>query len=246
MNSGPDIRRIAGDIALALAFFTRLPLPVSVPHRQLADAIWAAPVAGAVTGLAGGLVFCLAGNLPAVATALLAVTAMIIITGALHEDGLADVADGFWGGHTVPRRLEIMKDSRIGAYGVLALVLSVGLRVTLIAAIAPGIWTFILIGMLSRVPFAPMMAHLPVARTTGLAAASGQAGTRAAWISTGLIALLALICLGVMPLIALLIAAAAVILIARQKIGGVTGDVYGATQQLSEIAILIALAGCLV
>ena len=118
---------------------------------------WAAPVAGAVVGLIGALVLALTAllGLPLLLRAGLATAALVAATGALHEDGLADVADGFGGGATRERKLEIMRDSRIGAYGAIALALALILRVgALTAALDGGFWraglSLILVAALSR------------------------------------------------------------------------------------------------
>ncbi|RVB97471.1 adenosylcobinamide-GDP ribazoletransferase, partial [Mesorhizobium sp. M7A.F.Ca.CA.002.15.2.1] len=124
-------RQAVDDIALCLVFFTRLPLPVfDFRGRSLAAAIWAAPIAGLVVGLIGAIVFATAERFglamgPAAALALMAT---LLTTGCLHEDGLSDVADGFGGGKSRGRKLEIMRDSRIGAYGAAALALSLLVR----------------------------------------------------------------------------------------------------------------------
>src|SRR6516165_4237398 len=121
-------RRFAGaarDVADALRFFTRLRVGAPTPEVALdMDRIaWAAPVAGAVVGLIGALVLALTAplGLPPLLRAGLATAALVAATGALHEDGLADLADGFGGGSTRERKLEIMRESRIGAYGAAAL-----------------------------------------------------------------------------------------------------------------------------
>ncbi|WP_181180926.1 adenosylcobinamide-GDP ribazoletransferase, partial [Paracoccus sp. FO-3] len=135
--------RLLAQAALALVWLTRLPvgrlLPASPP--TLAQAAWAFPLVGLAVGFIGAAVLGLAAlaGLPGMVAALLAVGAMILATGALHEDGLADCADGS-GGATRERRLEIMRDSRIGSYGVLALVLVTGLRVAAIAALVAQPW----------------------------------------------------------------------------------------------------------
>ena len=107
------------DFAGALRFFSRLPIPGPMETDDFRRSLRLAPLAGALLGLAGGLVFvaALGLRLPAAAAALLALGFGALVTGALHEDGLADVADGFGGGLTRDRKLEIMKDSRIGAFG---------------------------------------------------------------------------------------------------------------------------------
>ncbi|MBO0718105.1 MAG: adenosylcobinamide-GDP ribazoletransferase, partial [Rhizobiales bacterium] len=120
----------------SLAFSTRLPLvPTSPTAKAVANAAWAFPVTGLVVGLIGALVYVLAHRLglPAWPAAALSVAATLVVTGALHEDGLADTADGFGGGDTLQSKLDIMRDSRTGAYGVCALVLSLLLRIGVLA-----------------------------------------------------------------------------------------------------------------
>jgi len=130
------------DFAAATAFLTRIPAPRPVGHAGLlADAAWAFPLVGAGIGAVSALVFLLAqllrlGDWPA---ALLAVLADVALTGALHEDGLADTADGFFGGHDREERLKIMRDTRHGTFGVLAIVLSVLLRTAALAEIGEAV-----------------------------------------------------------------------------------------------------------
>ncbi|MFT4960036.1 MAG: adenosylcobinamide-GDP ribazoletransferase, partial [Paracoccaceae bacterium] len=143
------------DIAVALVLLTRLPLPALPDHafRRQAYASWAFPLVGALVAMiAGGIgwgAFRLGLPLAAAAGILLGV--QIILTGAMHEDGLADSVDGLWGGFSRERRLEIMKDSAIGTYGVLALILSVGLRWVALTALIPlGIGAVLAAAILSR------------------------------------------------------------------------------------------------
>ncbi|MEM6390903.1 MAG: adenosylcobinamide-GDP ribazoletransferase, partial [Pseudomonadota bacterium] len=114
------------DLALAAMLLTRLPVPINVsdPGRSAASC-WAWPLIGAALGAAtmGLAALAMAAGLSAGFAAALAMAGFALMTGALHEDGLADTADGLWGGRTPERRLEIMRDSRIGAYGVVALIL---------------------------------------------------------------------------------------------------------------------------
>ncbi|MFT7596440.1 MAG: adenosylcobinamide-GDP ribazoletransferase, partial [Paracoccaceae bacterium] len=133
------------DVAVAFVLLTRLPLPTLPDHAfaRQAHAAWAFPLVGLVVALlAGGMGWAaLRLGLPASIAAGLVLGAQIMLTGAMHEDGLADTADGLWGGFNADRRLEIMKDSAIGTYGVLALILSLGLRwaaLTLLLPISPG------------------------------------------------------------------------------------------------------------
>src|ERR671937_717221 len=124
-------KQLAADIAAALLFSTRLPLPraAAITGADIARASWALPVAGAVVGLMAAVVYWLARGtgLPPFVAAALTVAATLVAAGCLHEDGLADVADSFGGG-TRGRKLEIMRDSRIGTYGVCALFVSLLLR----------------------------------------------------------------------------------------------------------------------
>src|SRR5215469_4222063 len=131
--------RIIGDLIVALGFYTRLPFPHERANAgaDLARASWAAPLAGAVVGAIGALAYALAhaaglGPLPAAG---LTIVATLIVTGALHEDGLADTADAFGAGATPQTRLDIMRDSRIGTFGACALILSIGLRWVALASL---------------------------------------------------------------------------------------------------------------
>ena len=244
------------DLMTALAFLTRLPLPAPAADRppDLARATRVMPLAGAAIGLGGGAIYWLSGVLglsPAIA-GLLAVAATILATGALHEDGLADSADGIFAGAEPARRLEIMRDSRSGAYGVLALVLSVGLRAAALAAIAaPGavVAAMIAAHAVARALPPAAMAWAPLARDDGLAASAGPAETEHAWTALGIGAAIAVVFLGLgAGLVALLAAGLmglATIRLARARIGGYTGDVLGAIEQLGEIAVLLTAAALL-
>jgi adenosylcobinamide-GDP ribazoletransferase len=153
-------------------------------------AAWAWPLAGAlVAGLAGagGLVALWLG-LPPLVAAVLTVGLQAMLTGAMHEDGLADCADGFWGGWTAERRLAIMKDSRSGAYGVVALVLVLMLRVTALAAVmaGPGWIAFLALGAMSRVPMAALQAGLRPARPGGLSDRTGRPSARTVGLAAGI------------------------------------------------------------
>lgn len=241
-----------GDIAEALALLTRLPTPVQTEHRG-ARAAWAWPLAGLAVALLAGFVgwLALALGLPTMLAAGLILATQIAATGALHEDGLADSADGFWGGQSRARRLEIMKDSRIGSYGVLALVLSLGLRWGALAAIlgAGGLFApLIAVAVLSRAPMAVLMSAMPNARGTGLAQDIGRPGQDAATLGVIIALALATLTLGwgvLAPLLWATLAVIALSAIARAKIGGQTGDILGAAQQLAEIAALSAIAATL-
>jgi adenosylcobinamide-GDP ribazoletransferase len=241
------------DIADALRFFTRLHVGEPEPGAPLdVDRIaWAAPVAGLAVGLIGALALVLTAllGLPPLLRAAIATAALVATTGALHEDGLADVADGFGGGATRARRLEIMRDSRIGAYGAIAIALALILRVgALAAALDGGLWracsSLMLVAALSRAAALTPLALLPPARADGAGAAAGRLDSSAlagAWGSALVIAfVLGLVALGLAhALLAALISGAgalAMVALARRAIGGQTGDVAGAAQQCGEIA----------
>ena len=236
------------DLAAALVLLSRLPVPASGPVG--AGAVWAYPLAGAVLGALAALLAWAAMTLglPPVLAAGLVLVALVVMTGAMHEDGLADVADGFWGGWTRERRLEIMKDSRMGAYGTIALVLSLGLRWQALALVlAQGTsGPLIATAALSRAAMPAVMAALPHARDTGLSHSVGRASPARALAAALIGAAIALACLPPLQALAGLLVAAlatlALAALARRKIAGQTGDVLGATQQVAEIAILLVLA----
>lgn len=249
--------RLGIQAAVALVWLTRLPfgrfLPAAPPI--LAQAAWAFPLAGLAVGLVGAAVLGLAAmaGLPAAIAAVLAAGAMILATGGLHEDGLADMADGSGGG-TRDRRLEIMRDSRIGSYGVLALSLVVGLRVAAVAALFHQPWLAMaaLTGLAaaSRAGMAAGLRMMAPARSDGLGHAAGRPsrGAMAAALALGAAALLGPALFLQRPALGWLVLAAAVaaaqLWLARRAmrmLGGQTGDVLGAMQQLGEAAGLAAL-----
>ncbi|WP_058281112.1 adenosylcobinamide-GDP ribazoletransferase [Ruegeria denitrificans] len=242
------------DIPLALVLLTRLPLP-RLPEKTFArqaDAAWAFPVAGLIIGLLA----CVAGwaamavNLPAAVSAVILVAVLIVTTGAMHEDGLADTVDGLWGGFTQERRLEIMKDSHIGTYGVLALIFAQLMRVALIATLLmAGAYGVILVAcILSRAVMPVLMNALPHARKNGLSHSVGAPRVATVLAGFGLAVLCAVLLMGTAVALPLLVAALAVIVlagIAKAKIGGQSGDILGASQQLAELAFLTAAAAAL-
>lgn len=242
------------DLAIALSLLSRVPVPLdhAAAGARTAQAAWAYPLVGAaLAALAGGIGWGLSTlGLPPGPVAGLVIAVQILLTGALHEDGLADSADGLWGGWDKARRLEIMRDSRIGAYGVLALGLGVLLRWSCLAALlslgGPGAMLAALVaaGAVSRAAMVAVMASLPFAREDGLSHSVGRVPRWAA-IGAGLIMVgIAGIALGPAALFAViagLLSAEAARRLAFRRIGGQTGDILGATQQLAEIACLLVL-----
>lgn len=247
------MRLLLTDLGASLSLLSRLPVPVDHAHagRRGAHAAWAWPVVGALlaalAALPGLALSALGVAAPIAAGASLA--ALIALSGAMHEDGLADTADGLWGGWETARRLDIMKDSRVGVYGVLALIMVTGLRwLALAALIEAGPLAFaggmIAAAALSRAGMAAVMHALPNARESGLSAAVGALPRATMLRAVALGAGLSLASGGAAAgaLAAAVLATAAVALVARAKIGGQTGDILGATQQCAECAALIAIA----
>lgn len=254
-----QMAEFAGEFLACWRFCTRLPIPVlsfeSAPHRPPSRML---PLAGAAIGAMGAVFLALAtsAGLPAPLPALLALTLQIGLTGALHEDGLADCADGFAGGATPQARLSIMKDSRLGTFGTLALVAGFALRAASLAVLAAQGLTLaatvlIATGAISRALALLPLWLLPAARPDG---AGFAAAARPSWqtiLFTGASAFgCALLPLAVgVSLAKILVAlaaagtgAAAVTWIARRVIGGQTGDVAGAAQQVAEICAYLAFA----
>lgn len=252
------LARLAPDVGANMRFFTRLPWPgVEFSPPDFQRIAWAAPLAGALIGLIGAaaLVVGHAVRLPGLMAGTLALAAMIVATGALHEDGLADVADGFGGGASRERKLEILRDSRLGTYGVVALVLSLMLRAGAIAATAAwgygyAVGALALCGALSRLGALAPLALLPPARTDG-SGAGAAAGVSTRQLREAAITCLALaVVLGIgllgleSALFALVVgfgAAMAVVGLARRQIGGQTGDVAGAAAVAAEMGAWTAL-----
>jgi len=266
MNANPEspgsesqASDIGAQFRLAAAFLTRLPVDQDdggddAAPADLAEAMWLFPVVGFGVGGAGAIALALLSwvGVPAAVAATLAVGIVVWLTGALHEDGLADLADGFGGGGTRERKLEIMRDSRIGAYGMLALAVVIVAKIAALAAIATvdigaAVGALIAATTWSRSLFAPTMRWLPPARDDGLGALAGTPNEGATWKGLALGALLAALVLitpaggGVLiVLIAGGLGAFAVGWLALQQIEGYTGDVLGGVQQAAEAAVLIA------
>jgi adenosylcobinamide-GDP ribazoletransferase len=246
-------RRAWWSFLSAVQFLTRVPVP-EYPYQPdaLARAVKFFPVVGALIGAAAAaLHYALAPHLPAVVTALLTVVFLVALTGCLHEDGLADAADGFFGGHSRERVLLIMRDSRIGSYGGAALILTLTARVLLISSVPSGRIAAYLIAahILCRWTTLPLSYYLPSARAENSGGPAGQ-GARIAWLTTSATflggTLFTLIATGLLlgrSAVAPVLITVAVTLLSglyyRHRIDGVTGDCFGATNQLAEIAVLL-------
>ena len=263
------IRYIQGwwqDILDCFAFFTRLPVPgflgkpsegMPTMHRTSR----AMPLIGfflAFFALIPATIFdalAWTAPLPSFLLACMTILSMSIVTGGLHEDGLADVADGFWGGHTIARKLEIMKDSRLGSYGATALCMSLLMRISIVYylfdnyGVTRGGLAYLAAGIVSRVPLMHVWHTLPAARMNGLSAGLGAPSTRSYAISIAMGALATALLIvpnfglasGIAAFVMIVLASLMMVKLANHHIKGQTGDVLGASQQVGEIFFGIGL-----
>jgi adenosylcobinamide-GDP ribazoletransferase len=236
------------EVLLALRFLTRFPLPrgAAVEGDLGRSAAWF-PLAGAVMGgVLAGAAFAAFPHVPPAVAAILAVAALAWMTGGLHLDGVADVFDGLGGGRGDRERiLRIMRDSRIGAHGAAALVLVLGLKAAALAEVlARGeVWPLFVAPVVSRFAVVPLVVLFPYAREEGLGTAFRRnAGRReiaiAACLAAAALAPFAPASLA--PAAVALAAAAALALAVQARLGGLTGDVYGAAIEIAEAALLAA------
>ena len=241
--------RAAPGFLAAVQFLTRVPVRTGLPPDLAAVVVWF-PIVGGLVGVAvGGVAAGLGELVPAGVAAAFAILFGVLLTGAFHEDGLADTADAIAGGWTVERRLEILKDPRHGSYGVAALCGSIVLRTVAVAALAPAAAFAGLVAAhsLGRGAAAVTMGVAPLARRDGLGAdyarsvgparalAAGAVALAVAALATGWWALALAVAagLGTVPLVA----------VAVRALGGVTGDVLGAVEQVAECLVLVVVTG---
>ena len=246
-----ELRRVLA----TFQYFTRIPMPRWVGHdgAQLGGTTRYLPFVGIVVGAVGaGCIWAGAKMFPSVLAVLLSTALTAVITGAFHEDGLADTADGLGGGHTRERALEIMKDSRIGAFGALALLFVLGAKIVALAAlpVAQALIVLICGHALSRWCAVALMWRLPYARADSstraqpvvagmsfldlaIATVFGFAPLALAVVAVG-------ISLAVTGALAAVVTCIALGLWYRRRLGGYTGDTLGATQQLSELTFYLA------
>jgi len=232
------------ELQLAFMLLTRLPVGKLASHLpELADARWAFPIVGCIVGgiIASSYIILSLLLLPSSAAAIFAITVGLFSTGAIHEDGLADCADGFGGGQNREKKLVIMRDSAIGSYGTLSLIIIMGLRILLLSMLPAKleiVTPIIICAVISRYVMVGYLCLLPAARQDGLGnQASGN--NFSALLLSGFIALPAFV-VGAFGLIYVIIAIVSVAfiwgVIAKCQLGGQTGDVCGAGQIISETA----------
>jgi adenosylcobinamide-GDP ribazoletransferase len=253
---------------IALQFFTRVPIPrwVGFEPEWLHHSARYFPAVGALVGLVGACVFGAAHLLfgPLVA-ALLCIVATVLLTGGFHEDGFADTCDGLGGHVSRARALEIMKDSRIGAYGAIGLVLMLGLKAATLSALgAASVWVamaaLLVAHTASRTATVLMIAWLPYAgdethaKAKPLAQRARPSDVFIACFTALLLASLVVLAgsrglaVGSWTAVVTSLLAASLMLLwcnrwLKKRLGGVTGDTLGATQQLVEVAMLLAWLG---
>jgi len=241
------------DLRIAISLCTRLPVApaAAVGEGDIARASWAFPIAGALIGLIAAAVYWLAERLhiPPSPASVLALATTIFLTGAMHEDGLADTADGFGGGATREKKLEIMRDSRIGTFGACALGLSLLLRWSALAALedvrSVAIALIVAHGA-ARAVLPAFMSLVASARSDGLSSGAGQPPPASVAVALGLGIVALAIGFGLSAMLTGIVALAGIGLLlawlALKQIGGQTGDVLGALEQAAEAAVLLLAA----
>lgn len=239
-------------VLVAIQFLTRLPvkaLPGFEPAWLERSSAYF-PLVGVIVGAIAGTVYLAASAVwgPPVA-AVLAIAVGIATTGAFHEDGLADTADGLGGGQTREQRLLIMKDSRIGTYGTAALLTALGLKVAALASLGPWAGALSLLAAHAGGRVVPVVASaiLPYAGEAGIAKVAPMSPSRARLaiaLLTGA-APFALLPpgLAIGAVVVATLAASWLLAKAMRSIGGQTGDVLGAAEQVFEVCVLLVLAG---
>jgi adenosylcobinamide-GDP ribazoletransferase len=251
MNTGAMLRGLASDVVTAFQFMTRLPMPrVPFDRGSLARSVKFFPLVGCVVGMgAAGLHAALMPHLGRAVGAWLIVLYLVLITGCFHEDALADVADSF-GVWTRERRLEIMRDSRIGSYGAVAMILSIAGRMLLLRDLPLEHFVpyVIVAQVLSRWSTLPLSFFLPPARTgserdTGQGARIARLTSRSSLLLGSsfsiIVATMALQRAAIAPLVIVALLTAASGRFCMRRLGGVTGDCFGATNQVTEIAVYL-------
>jgi adenosylcobinamide-GDP ribazoletransferase len=245
------VSRSSDELAEAFCLLTRLPAGRFLPaafQSAPSSCVWAYPVVGLVVGLLGGMAFWLAtrfGMAPLLAAGW-TLAVMVGVTGGFHEDGLADTADGFGGGRTRERKLQIMRDSHIGSFGTIALMLSLAIRTAAIATGVAPVMAIIVAATLGRAAMAGLLLTSQPARSDGLAASLQRVSPMRSAAALTIAALTSVALLTPPAAFAVIFLSLAVVWamtrLAARQIGGYTGDVLGATEIVVECVVLSALA----
>lgn len=244
------------DFLLALSLLTRI--PINIDHDNVDErarkASWAYPLVGALVGSIAAMIAYILNffGLPITICTIMALLTMIALTGGIHEDGLSDCADGLGGGTDKDSILKIMKDSRIGSFGTIALVLVILGRygsMSELLKIDQLFWPLVAAGAISRVPMVGAMVYIKPARNDGLSVSVGSPpkfsfvialiiGILSCVLVVGILSVLVLLGVGFITMI--------IFYIANEKISGQTGDVLGASQQFAELVALSMISGILI
>jgi adenosylcobinamide-GDP ribazoletransferase len=234
---------------IAVQFLTRLPVPrvLNSSESELGKAAALFPLVGVIVGGGAALVFVLLERLlPVSASVLCAIAFAAFITNGFHEDGLADTFDGFGGSWTKDRALEIMRDSRIGTYGTLALIFVVLGKLSFLSALPQGqIWRWLIVAhSAARWTILPLCAWLPYARAEGQGKhVAKQVGALEVVIATTTLLMAFLLIPWRAALAAILVTSLVTLLgglYFRARLQGITGDVLGAANQLTEVGLYAA------
>ncbi|PHR84840.1 MAG: adenosylcobinamide-GDP ribazoletransferase [Colwellia sp.] len=238
-------------LLLAISFFTRIPvrLPAEITPRQLNKASRYFAVVGLLIGFICSLVYLVSVEyLPKSIAVLIAMAASLLVTGAFHEDGWADVWDGFGGGWSIDQKLDIMKDSRLGTYGAAALFIILLLKFHSLMALASPVFAFILANTLSRVVATSLIYDMPYVALDATSKVKPLAQhlsnkSLTMLLVTGLLVSLCLLSLGECFLLFVILFLFRALLASwfTRQLGGYTGDCLGAAQQSSEIVIYLSL-----
>jgi adenosylcobinamide-GDP ribazoletransferase len=242
------------DLKICIQLLTRLPVYISDSQEgfSISGASRLFPIVGAIVGIIAAAVLWVGSwfTFPSAILALLALLTMTLVTGALHEDGLADTFDGLGGGLTREQKLSIMRDSQIGSYGVMALLFSFGLRWAALTEITEQGFDVVLMSLIataaaSRAALPAVMHFIPVAREDGLSVGAGKPSfdraITALLIGVGFLLFLlgfrtCIVAIGLSALVAGMF-----VYFVAMRLGGQTGDVLGATQQITETTIFLAI-----
>jgi adenosylcobinamide-GDP ribazoletransferase len=233
---------------IAVQFLTRLPVPqtLSSSETDIGKAAAFFPLVGVIVGGGAALVFAtLQRILPLPASVLCAVIFAVFLTNGFHEDGLADSFDGFGGGWTKDRVLEIMRDSRIGTYGALALIFVSLSKLTFLLSLPPGqIWRWLIVAhTAARWTILPLCAWLPYARAEGQGKLVAKQVGALEVVTATITLLLVFILVSWQAALAALLVTTLVSLLSglyfRARLEGITGDCLGATNQLTEVALYL-------
>ena len=251
------MKNLAQHIKLCIEFFTRIPIPydkgreATKSQNDLANAAIAFPIVGFLIGALTATIWLISSYiLPALPAAGIAIAFGLILTGALHEDGLSDCADGLGGNVSKKRALEIMRDSRIGTYGSAALILTIGLRWTGLASLDlwAGFIGLIIAHMIGRTAIVIPLSFSKYVRSQGLASTVSTGVDKNSFYLIITIAALMALALGLWQgLVAFafaMLAATLTMLWLNKRIGGYTGDGLGAIEQVAEITALFVFVAC--